>query len=93
MSCASTRLIPPCRPSSLLSRGAWLFASCCRGFSRFGYSFNRGRQFQLGLFPSAMVAGVKMLDAGSFFFHPQLSVSIFLALFFKVCRNRFTCHR
>jgi hypothetical protein len=40
-----------------------------------------------------MVAGVKMLDAGSFFFHPQLSVSIFLALFFKVCRNRFTCHR
>jgi hypothetical protein len=61
-------LIPPCGPSSLLSRGAWLFASCCRGFSRFGYSFNRGRQFQLGLFRSAMVASVKMLDAGSFFF-------------------------
>jgi hypothetical protein len=41
-----------------LSRGAWLFASCCRGFSRFGYSFNHGWQFQLGLFRSAMVAMV-----------------------------------
>jgi len=39
-----------------------------------------------------MVAMVKRLDAGSFFFLPQLSVSIFLALFFKVCRNRFSCH-
>lgn len=25
-------------------------------------------------------------------FLPQLSLSIFLALFFKVCRNRFSCH-
>jgi hypothetical protein len=75
-----------------LSRGAWLFASCCRGLSRFGYSFNHGWQFQLGLFRSAMVAMVKRLDAGSFFFLPQLSGSIFLALFFKVCRNRFSCH-
>ncbi len=39
-----------------------------------------------------MVAMVKGLDAGSFFFLPQLSVSIFLALFFKVRRNRFSCH-
>jgi hypothetical protein len=75
-----------------LSCGAWLFASCCRGFSRFGYSFNHGWQFQLGLFRCAMVAMVKRLDAGSFFFLPQLSISIFLAFFFKVCRNRFSCH-
>ena len=39
-----------------------------------------------------MVTMVKRLDAGSFFFLPQLSVSISLALFFKVCRNRFSCH-
>jgi hypothetical protein len=39
-----------------------------------------------------MVAMVQRLDAGSFFFHPQLSVSIFLAFFFKVCRNRFSRH-
>jgi hypothetical protein len=25
-------------------------------------------------------------------FLPQLSLSIFLALFFKVCRNGFSCH-
>jgi hypothetical protein len=40
----------------------------------------------------AMVAMVKRLDAGSFLFLPQLSISIFLALFFKVRRNRFSCH-
>jgi hypothetical protein len=39
-----------------------------------------------------MVAMVKRLDAGSFLFLPQLSISIFLALFFKVRRNRFSCH-
>jgi hypothetical protein len=39
-----------------------------------------------------MVAMVQRLDARSFFFHPQLSVSIFLALVLKVCRNRFSCH-
>jgi hypothetical protein len=27
-----------------------------------------------------------------FCFHPQLSVAIFLALVFQVCRNRFRCH-
>jgi hypothetical protein len=75
-----------------LSRGAWLFVSCCRGSSRFGYSFNHGWQFQLGLFRSAMVAMVQRLDAGSVFFLPQLSVSIFWALFFKVGRNRSSCH-
>jgi hypothetical protein len=74
------------------SRGAWLFASCCRGFSRFGYGFNYGWQFQLGLFLSSMVAMAKRLDAGSFLFLPQPSISIFLALFFKVCRNGFSCH-
>jgi len=39
-----------------------------------------------------MVAMVQWLDARSFFFHTQLIVSIFLALTFKVCRNRFRCH-
>jgi hypothetical protein len=35
---------------------------------------------------------VQRLDARSLFFHPQLSVSKFSALVFKVCRNRFSCH-
>jgi hypothetical protein len=39
-----------------------------------------------------MVAMVQRLDASGFFFHPQLSVSIFLALGLKVFRNRFCCH-
>ena len=39
-----------------------------------------------------MVAMVQRLDARSFFFHPQLSVSIFSALVLKVCRNRSSCH-
>ena len=76
----------------LLSRGAWLFPGRCRSFSRFVCSFNHRRQFQLGLFGSAMMAMVQRLDAGSFFFHPLLSVFIFLALVPKVCRNRFSCH-
>ena len=59
-----------------LSRVAWLFPSCCGSFSRFGCAFNRRWQFQLGLFRGAMVAMVQRLDARSFFFHPQLSVSI-----------------
>jgi hypothetical protein len=80
------------RPSCHLSRGAWLFPSCCRSFSRFGCGFNRRWQFQLGLFRRAMVAMVQRLDARSLFFHPQLSVSKFSALVFKVCRNRFGCH-
>src|SRR5208282_2169562 len=39
-----------------------------------------------------MVAMVQRLDARSFFFRPQLSVRSFLALFFKVFRNRLNCH-
>jgi hypothetical protein len=39
-----------------------------------------------------MVAMVQRLDARGFFFHPQLSVSTFLALVRKVFRNRFCCH-
>jgi hypothetical protein len=35
---------------------------------------------------------MQRLDARSFIFHPQLSVSIFLALVLKVRRNRFRCH-
>jgi hypothetical protein len=75
-----------------LSRGPWLFPSCCSSFSRFVYGFNRRGQFQLGLFCSAMVAMVQRLDARSFFFHPQLIVSTFSALVLKVCGNRFSCH-
>jgi hypothetical protein len=36
----------------------------------------------LGLFPSAMPAMVHRLDTSSFFFYPQLSIPIFLALVF-----------
>src|ERR1035438_779725 len=39
-----------------------------------------------------MVAMVQRLDARSFFFHAQLSDSIFLALVLKVCRDCFSCH-
>jgi len=39
-----------------------------------------------------MVAMVQRPDASGFFFHTQLSVSTFLALVLKVCRNRFRCH-
>jgi hypothetical protein len=39
-----------------------------------------------------MVAMAQRLDARSFFFHTQLSVSTFLALVLKICRNRFRCH-
>jgi hypothetical protein len=39
-----------------------------------------------------MVAMVQRLDARSFFFQPQLSVSTFLALVRKVFRNRSCCH-
>jgi hypothetical protein len=39
-----------------------------------------------------MMAMVQWLDARGFFFYPQLSVSIFLALVVKVCRNRLGCH-
>jgi hypothetical protein len=39
-----------------------------------------------------MVAMVQRLDARSFFFRSQLSVCSFLALFFKVFRNRLNCH-
>jgi hypothetical protein len=38
-----------------------------------------------------MVA-MAQLDARSLFFRPQLSVSTFLALVLKICRNRFSCH-
>jgi len=75
-----------------LSCRAWLLPSCRYGFSRFGRSSNRDGQFQLGLFCRAMVAMVQWLNARSFFFHTLLIVSIFLALAFKICRNRFRCH-
>jgi hypothetical protein len=39
-----------------------------------------------------MVTMAQRLDARSLFFRPQLSVSIFLALVLKICRNRFSCH-
>ena len=39
-----------------------------------------------------MMAMVQRLDARSFFFRSQLSVYSFLALFFKVFRNRLNCH-
>jgi hypothetical protein len=75
-----------------LSRGTWLFPSCCGSFSHLACGFNRRWQFQLGLFRSAMVAMVQRLDARSFFFHPQLIVSTFSALVLEVYRNRFSCH-
>jgi hypothetical protein len=39
-----------------------------------------------------MVAMIQRLDASGLFFCTQLSVSIFLALVFKVFRNGFRCH-
>ncbi len=75
-----------------LLRNAWLFPRCCRGFSHFGCGFKRRWQFHLRLFRQPVMAMVQRLDARSFFFRPQLSVSIFLALVLKVCRNRFSCH-
>src|ERR1035438_955657 len=63
-----------------LSRGAWLFPSCCGSFSLFGCGFSRRWQFHLRLFRSTMVAMVQRLDARSFFFHPQLRVA---------CRSEF----
>jgi hypothetical protein len=39
-----------------------------------------------------MAAMAQRLDARSLFFRPQLSVSTFLALVLKICRNRFSCH-
>jgi hypothetical protein len=75
-----------------LSRGAWLFSNCYRSFPRFECGFNHRRQFQLRLFRIAMVAMAQRPDARGFRFHTQLSVSIFLALVLKVCRNRFSCH-
>jgi hypothetical protein len=44
------------------------------------------------LFRSAVVAMVERLDARSFVFYPQLSVTALLALVFQVFRNRFSCH-
>ena len=75
-----------------LSRGPGLFPSCCGSFSRFRCGFNCGRQFQLRLFRSAMVAMVQRLDARSFFSYSQLIVATFLALVLKVFRNRLRCH-
>jgi hypothetical protein len=74
-----------------LSRGAWFLPSR-RPFS-LGHGFDHRWQFPIGLFCSAMMAMVQRLDARGFRFHPHLSVAIFLALVFKVCRNRFRCHR
>ena len=39
-----------------------------------------------------MVAMIQRLDASGLFFCTQLSLCIFLALVFKVFRNRFRCH-
>ena len=39
-----------------------------------------------------MMAMVQRLDASRFFLHTQLSVSTFLVLVLKVCRNCFRCH-
>jgi hypothetical protein len=39
------------------------FPICSGSFSRFGCGFNRGWQFQFGLFRSAMVVMVQRLDA------------------------------
>jgi hypothetical protein len=65
-----------------LSRRTWFFPSCCSWLSRFGWGSNQRWHFRLGLFPSAMPAMVHRLDTSSFFFHPQLSIPIFLALVF-----------
>jgi hypothetical protein len=65
-----------------LSRGVWLLPSLCRGLSRFGRWFDDRWQFPLGRFCRAMMAMVQRLDACGFFFHPQLSVAISLALAF-----------
>ena len=75
-----------------LSHGGWFFASFWRDLPCFGRGFNHRWQFPLGLFCSAMMAMVQRLDARGFFFHPQLSVTTFLALVFQVCRNCFSCH-
>ena len=98
MSASARRKIPAAQRSChlagflrRLSRGAWLFPSCYRSVSRFGCASNRRWHCQLGLFRSAMVAMAKRLDAHSLFFRPQLSVSTFLALVLKICRNRFSC--
>jgi hypothetical protein len=89
------RPLESCRLASFrrgLSGDAWLFPKCYRRFSRLGCRFGRRWRVQLRLFRSAMVAMVQRLDASGFFVHPQLSVSIFLALVLKVFRNRFRCH-
>jgi len=89
------RLERLCRLARLrwrVSRGAWLFSSCCGSFPTLDCYFNRRWQIQRGLFLRPMVAMMPRLDARSFFFHPQLSVSTFLAIVLKVCRNRFSCH-
>jgi len=65
------------------------FPTCRGSFPRFDGGFNRRWQIQRGLFRGAMVAMMPRLDARSFFFHQQLSVSTFLAIVLKVCRNRF----
>ena len=75
-----------------LSRGAWLSPGLCRGLSRFGGGLNHRWRLQLGLLCSAMMAMVQRLDTRGFCFHPELSVAVFSALVFQVCRNRFRCH-
>jgi hypothetical protein len=89
---AALGVTPPCALSSPSFARCVPFSEMLPNFSRFGCGFNRRWQFQLGLFRRAMVAMVRLLDAHSLFFHPQLSVSKFSAFVFKVCRNRFSCH-
>jgi hypothetical protein len=74
----SHRLARFCRRS----RGSWFSPGLCRGLSRFGRDSNQRRQFQRGMFRSAMVAMIQQLDALGFCFYPQLSVAVFLALVF-----------
>jgi len=62
------------------------------GFLRFDYDFNRSLQFQLGRFPSAMMALVQSMDTGGFFVRQQLSAFTASALVLEVFRNRFRCH-
>ncbi len=62
------------------------------GLFRFARHFNWSLQFQLGRFPSSMVALVQSLDAGGFFVCQQLNAFTASPLVLEVFRNRFRCH-
>ena len=63
-----------------------------RGLFSFDHDLNRGRQFRLGRFPSAMVARMQQLDAVCFFLRTQLCVFTASAFVLEVFRNCFRCH-